>query len=274
MTYYMPLYYTIKAHKIDGINLDIEERVSYTCPLAILQQLNKDFGPNFLLTMSPVASELQPSGYGLGGFSYKTLDSKATATNKPNGKLINWFLPQFYNGWGSAASTSGYQSIIKNGYAASRVVMGILDSPNDGGSGFYNVSTYQNTIKSLRTMYGSSFGGVVGWEYWDAGIKDNYTYPYQWSQTIGTSTSSKRDLSSNVEDDEDSMLVERQVTALTASGDPISHGPSPWPALTNKLVELGTLEIAAVRALNMSNGDLLRAMSILGLGTNLLGKAS
>lgn len=53
-------------------------------------------GPNFIQTMAPVASELQPSGYGLGGFSYKTLDAKATASNKPNGKLINWFNPQFY----------------------------------------------------------------------------------------------------------------------------------------------------------------------------------
>lgn len=63
-TYYKPLYYTLKAHKLDGIDLDIEERVSYTCPLALLRRLNQDFGPNFITTMSPVASELQSGGYG------------------------------------------------------------------------------------------------------------------------------------------------------------------------------------------------------------------
>ncbi|CAK3898187.1 glycoside hydrolase family 18 [Lecanosticta acicola] len=268
MTYYMPLYYTIKYHNIDGLNLDIEEQVVYQCPLALLQQLNKDFGPNFILTMSPVASELQPSGSGLGGFSYKTLDSKATASSKPAGKLINWFNAQFYNGWGDASSTSGYTSIIKNGYAANRVAMGILDSPNDGGSGFYPIATYQKTIKSLRSTYGTSFGDVVGWEYWDAGIKDNDTYPYQWTQTIGTASFNKRDVE---DEEEDAELVERQIPSLTPAGDPTSYGPSPWPALASKLVGAGVLQIAAVRALNISNGDLHGALGVLGLPTNLLG---
>lgn len=57
-----------------------------------------EIGPNFIQTMAPVASELQPSGYGLGGFSYKTLDSEATDSSKANGKLIDWFNVQFYNG--------------------------------------------------------------------------------------------------------------------------------------------------------------------------------
>ncbi|EME43011.1 glycoside hydrolase family 18 protein, partial [Dothistroma septosporum NZE10] len=183
-TYYIPLYQTLKYHKVDGVNLDIEEQVKITCPYALLQRLNKDFGTNFLLTMAPVASELQASGYGLGGFSYKTLDRYATNSSRPNGKLVNWYNVQFYNGWGDASTPNGYQSIIQNGYAASRVSLGVLDNPGDGGSGWFNVTTYQATIKSLRATYGSSFGGVVGWEYWDAGAKDNLTQPYQWAAPI------------------------------------------------------------------------------------------
>lgn len=43
-SYYQPLYYSLKAHNIDGVNLDIEEKVAYTCPLALLKRFNQDFG--------------------------------------------------------------------------------------------------------------------------------------------------------------------------------------------------------------------------------------
>lgn len=135
-----------------GINLDIEERVPYMYPLYLLQRLNRDFDTNFLLTMAPVASELQASGYGLGGFSYKTLDRYATSSLRPNGKLVNWYQPQFYNGWGDASTPNGYMSIVKNGWAASRVSPGVLDDPNDGGSGWFNLTRYQSTIKSPDTI--------------------------------------------------------------------------------------------------------------------------
>lgn len=121
-------------------------------PLYLLQRLNRDFDTNFLLTMAPVASELQASGYGLGGFSYKTLDRYATSSLRPNGKLVNWYQPQFYNGWGDASTPNGYMSIVKNGWAASRVSPGVLDDPNDGGSGWFNLTRYQSTIKSPDTI--------------------------------------------------------------------------------------------------------------------------
>lgn len=76
---------------MDGLDLDIEEQVDVSCPLNLLRRLNQDFGTNFILTMAPVATDLQPSEYGLGGFSYSSLDSQATASGKPNGKLVNWY---------------------------------------------------------------------------------------------------------------------------------------------------------------------------------------
>lgn len=81
-------------HKIEGLDLDIEERTPLSCPLNLLRRLNSDFGPNFILTMAPVASDLTPRQVGLGGFSYRELDSQATASNKPNGKLVNWYNAQ------------------------------------------------------------------------------------------------------------------------------------------------------------------------------------
>jgi hypothetical protein len=169
--YYLPLQKTLKLHKIDGLDLDIEEVVPLACPLALLQRLHADFGREFILTMAPVASDLEPSGRGLGGFSYLHLDAQALSSEKPNGKLIDWFNVQFYNGWGDASSTVGYTSIVNNGFDPSRVAMGILSSPQDGGSGWYPRYTYVATISQLIATY-PNFGGVVSWEYHDSGFGD------------------------------------------------------------------------------------------------------
>lgn len=244
-SYYVPLRNTLKFHNIEGLDLDIEERVPYTCPLNLLRRLHADFGPDFILTMAPVASELQPNPIGLGGFSYKTLDAEANASDRPNGKLVNWYNCQFYNGWGDASRPNGYNSIIANGWAADRVVMGVLDSPNDGGSGWYGIATYQKTIATLKANY-ENFGSVVGWEYWDAGIKDGYKEPWQWVAAIGQSVFAARPGTANRDKDGDS-------------------GPSPWPVLTDQLEALGVEKLLAVRALNISDGSLSGALQVLGL---------
>ncbi|KAK4502288.1 hypothetical protein PRZ48_005713 [Zasmidium cellare] len=245
-SYYVPLKNTLMYHKIQGLDLDIEEQVDVSCPVNLLKRLNQDFGTDFILTMAPVATDLQPNEYGLGGFKYSTMDSQATASGKPNGKLVNWFNAQFYNGWGDSSSPVGYNAIISNGYAADRVVLGVLDSPNDGGSGWYSINTYKSTINTLKSTY-ANFGGDVGWEYWDAGSNDGYSDPWQWVKEIGTAIFG---------------AATGQVNTVSA---PIPYGPSPWPALTSTLEGLGALHIEAVRALNMTNGSLDGALKLLGL---------
>lgn len=244
--YYVPLKNTLKYHKIQGLDLDIEEQVDVSCPVNLLRRLNQDFGNDFILTMAPVASDLQPGEYGLGGFSYSSMDSQATASGKPNGKLVNWFNAQFYNGWGDSSSPVGYNAIISHGYSPDRVVLGVLDNPNDGGSGWYSISTYKKTINTLKADY-SNFGGDVGWEYWDAGGNDGYSDPWQWVKEIGTAIFSSSS---------------GQVNTISS---PIPYGPSPWPVLTQTLTGLGALHIEAVRALNITNGDLDAALKLLGL---------
>ncbi|KAM3425064.1 hypothetical protein BST61_g7031 [Cercospora zeina] len=257
-TYYMPLYWELKYRKMDGIDLDIEEKVNINCPYALLQRLNKDFGPKFLITMSPVASELQPSGYGLGGFSYKTLDYYANNSFKPNGKIVNWFNAQFYNGWGDAGTPNGYNAIVKNGYPADRVVLGTLTSPFNGGSGWKNLTTYQKTIATLKANYGSKFGSVNGWEYWDAGRSDSLNEPYKWVGQIGNSIFGTTN------------TFKRQEAVPQDFNSTITAAKSPWPQLTDRLLELGVLRLATIQALNQTNGDIRKAADLLGLG-NLLG---
>jgi hypothetical protein len=83
-------------------------------PLRLLRHLHQDLGPEFLLTMAPVASALLPSssGVGLHGFDQRSLDAQALEPSRPNGKLVSWYNAHFYNGWGDTSSTEMYELIV------------------------------------------------------------------------------------------------------------------------------------------------------------------
>jgi hypothetical protein len=72
-----------------------------------------DMGENFILTSAPVASAMfRTGGSNVNNVSYFDLDAQAIDTNRPNGKLINWYNIQAYNGWGSASTTFTYDKVI------------------------------------------------------------------------------------------------------------------------------------------------------------------
>jgi chitinase len=104
-TYYGALYDVITQHNLDGLDLDIEEAVDITCALNLLSRLDANFGSKFLLTMAPVASTMIPGGPGLSGFNYVDLDGNATSHTRSNGKLVDWYNVQFYNGSSSAGTS-------------------------------------------------------------------------------------------------------------------------------------------------------------------------
>ncbi|KAK5119567.1 hypothetical protein LTR85_007395 [Meristemomyces frigidus] len=253
-TYYGVLRDTIRAHDIDGMDLDIEESVDMTCALALLQRLNADFGSDFILTMAPVASAMWPDGPGLSGFDYPTLDAQATDASRPNGKLVDWYNAQFYNGWGDASTQTFYDAIITmGGWSPDRVVMGVLDSSGDGGSGFVPIKTLESVILQLRANY-ANFGCAVGWEYWDAGTTDSpaFEYPWQWVQAVSSAVSG------------DQTLPAKNLTS-----SPLPNPAAPFPSLTETLVHLGAEWLWAVWALNVTDGNLLEAEQLLNL-TSLL----
>ncbi|CAK4032940.1 glycoside hydrolase family 18 [Lecanosticta acicola] len=209
--YYTPLRDTLRYHNVDGLDLDIEEQ------------------PASAIALSTRA---------------------ATASGRPNGKLVNWYNAQFYNGWGDASTPIGYNAIIANGYAPDRVVLGVLDNPNDAGSGFYRVGTYKTTIATLRANY-HNFGGDAGWEFWDAGASDGYANPSQWVSDIATAVFGSSS-------DDKSALRNLQAA-------PIPRGPTPWPHLISTLETLGVGFLPAVRALNLTDGNLHQALKVLDL---------
>ncbi|KAK5110466.1 hypothetical protein LTR62_005817 [Meristemomyces frigidus] len=245
--YYSVLRDTIKYHKLDGMDLDIEEAVDVSCALALLQRLDTDFGSDFILTMAPVASALMPAGPGLSGFDYTTLDSQATSSTRPNGKLVTWYNAQFYNGWGDASTQVNYDALITAGnWLPDRIVMGVLDNENDGGSGFVPISTLMATIKQLRVNY-PSFGCAVGWEYWDAGGDDGFAQPWEWVKAVAGSV----------------FGVGIEMPAANLTNSPVPNAPPPFPLLTQTLVDLGATWPWAVWALNVSDGGLAEAEQLL-----------
>ena len=211
--YYLPLVSTLKYHNIDGLDLDIEESVPLACPQNLVTRIRADFGSDFIITMAPVASDLTGKGRSaLGGFSYSSFDASSA------GSLVNWYNGQYYSGFVQGSLESSYQAAINNGYTPSRVVMGVLDSANDG-SGFVKLATVKATIANLKDDY-SSFGGVDGWEYFDAGSSDGLKNPWQWTKQIGTAlfgASAKRDLERR-EREEHFVEVPGSVAALMARG--------------------------------------------------------
>ncbi|KAN0103495.1 glycoside hydrolase family 18 protein [Hyaloscypha variabilis] len=181
--YYTPLLTILKEYNFDGLDIDIEEHVPISVPLRLLNALYRDMGPSFILTMAPLASALSDEDdFNLSGFSYFALEKLALAPNG-NTSLVSWYNAMFYGGF--ARNTEFYRSCVDAGWEASRVVLGVLDCPDDGqANGFLNFTTLESTIGGLRALYGE-FGGVAGWEYHDAGRTDGWREPWEWVKRIG-----------------------------------------------------------------------------------------
>ncbi|KAI9744627.1 MAG: Cyclin-dependent kinase catalytic subunit [Claussenomyces sp. TS43310] len=243
-SYYQPLLNNvIKPYALDGLDLDIESSTNISVPLQLINALYNDMGPDFLITLTPVASALQsPSGGDLSVFSYFDLDSQAVVSGTTT-KLVSWYNAQFYSGFGDPSSPSDYESIINAGWDPSRVVMGVLDSANDG-SGEVAVGTLESTIESLHSEY-STFGGVYGWEYFDAGSSDGDANPWQWVQQIGNA------------------LFNNTSSKMLRTRAPATFPPAPFPSKDLELLEAsGATHFEAVRALNLTSGDVDAAANV------------
>jgi hypothetical protein len=174
-TFYPILQQTLQQYNLNGIDLDIEEDVSLVHAETLIHQLNADFGSQFLITMSPVASALW-GGANLSGFSYQQLYAS------PEGSKIAWFNGQFYSGFATLASTADYQKVVNAGYPPNKVVAGMISNPADG-SGFVPIKTVATTVYELSGQY-PTFGGVAAWEYFNA-LPGNTADPIEWAVYMG-----------------------------------------------------------------------------------------
>ncbi|KAH9876430.1 hypothetical protein J1614_003561 [Plenodomus biglobosus] len=190
--YYTPLSHLIRRYSLSGLDLDIEEVVPLSTPTRLISRLRKDFGPDFLITLAPVATALLPdpnipahlrpprpmlaSGPSpnplhptlphLSGFSYPELECSVY------GKEIAWYNTQFYCGWGNAETTAFYDAIIAAGWNPHRIVLGVVSNPANG-AGHVDIARLRDTCARLRHKYSAplstGFGGVMAWEYFNCG---------------------------------------------------------------------------------------------------------
>ena len=116
----------------------------WACTSASAFSLRHDFGPDFIITLAPVASALRNGGANLSGFNYGELE-------KVQGDNIAFYNAQFYNGFGDMGSARSYETTVKQGsWDPLKVLAGQITSPVNGGQ-FVEFETLNQTIRALRS---------------------------------------------------------------------------------------------------------------------------
>ncbi|KAK6833220.1 Chitinase [Apiospora arundinis] len=169
-----PVYNVIKERGLDGIDLDIEEAMSLGGVIRLIDRIRADFGPDFLITLAPVAAALLDVRRNLSGFDYEALEVM-------RGSQIAWYNTQFYCGWGDASNPIMYEMIVARGWAPEKVVIGLVTDA-ENGAGFVPWELLKANLTLLKFQF-SRFGGVMGWEYFNSspGGKDK---PWEWAQRM------------------------------------------------------------------------------------------
>ena len=182
--FYRPFVNLIKQHGLDGLDIDIEEDTDISVPLRLMNALYRDMGQHFLMTLTPLASALSSkTGQNLSGFSYFDLDFLATVPGSDR-SLVSWYNTMFYGRYPRGAPT--YDTVIEAGWDPERVVMIVLDNSNNGPpNGFKRIEKLQETIGEFVDTF-PRFGGVAGWEYYNAGASDSEDMqPREWVSMVG-----------------------------------------------------------------------------------------
>ncbi|KAL2192945.1 glycoside hydrolase family 18 protein [Corynascus similis CBS 632.67] len=172
---------TVRAHKLDGVDLDVEEPMTLRGIVRLVRRLRADFGPRFVISLAPVATALVGRqerrgrwGNNLSGFDYGVLERAV-------GEEVAFYNAQFYNGFGGMGDTRLFDAIVAEGWEPERIVIGQLTSPEHGG-GFVKHGQFGRTVKALRRRYGE-IGGVVGWEYFNA-VPGGINEPWKWAESM------------------------------------------------------------------------------------------
>ncbi|CAN9140221.1 unnamed protein product [Alternaria alternata] len=283
--YYSPLRDLIRRYSLSGLDLDVEEETTLSTITRLISRLRTDFGPEFVITLAPVATALIPdpnipahlrpprpmlaSGPSpnplhptlphLSGFSYPELECSVY------GKEISWYNTQFYCGWGDAGRTEWYDAIVAAGWKPEKVVLGVVTNPGNG-AGHVNIQKLADNCRRLRQKYGNTgkgFGGVMGWEYFNAGDceedlvhvssleLDNDTVQAGWVKALGRV----------LRTEEENNTGQRPLQGITADQirSMVSNLPTARAAWSDeeigKLVVLGFSRQEAIAALNATDGN-------------------
>ncbi|OJD30326.1 glycoside hydrolase family 18 protein [Diplodia corticola] len=306
--YYTPLRDLIRRRRLDGLDLDVEEAIALPTLLRLLARLRADFGPSFLTTLAPVATALVPD-MRLPPTSYVPSDPATGLPTAPpmtlpqslphlsgfnhfaleagHGALVSWYNAQFYNGWGDARDARLWEAVVAAGWPPQKVVLGVLTNAGNGGSGFVECRVLEDVLRVCRAKFpqhhrlpggagpdARCFGGVMGWEYFNAGSRDGgaegacgrgdyddaprESRPWEWAKRVGRVV--RRALPPAADVDA-GRGVERSAPPAHV---PVAPEPQvPWPEAVEQLVELGFGRQRAVAALNATEGNVEMAAGLL-----------
>ena len=178
---YTPLRDVIRRHGLDGIDLDVEENMSLQGIIRLIDRLKADMGDAFIITLAPVAAALLGIG-NLSGFDYRELE-QARASK------ISWYNTQFYNGWGPAEDPRMYAAMVAQGWSPRRIVYGLLTNPGNGSQGYVSQDKIGPVLATLIEQF-PNFGGVMGWEYYNA-LPGDQQKAWQWAAQMTLSMGMK-----------------------------------------------------------------------------------
>jgi hypothetical protein len=180
----------------------------------LIRHLRTDYGPEFIITLAPVFPALLPrhriaralvhrllnasdyppadpltatvcqarhlhSKRNLSGFNHLALETSAEA------RFVNWYNVQVYCNWGDPTGDA-YDQLVQAGWRPERLVLGVVTNPGNG-AGWHDVATIAQVARRYRQKYGLRFGGIMGWEYFNAGMdRRGAAGPWEWVREVGT----------------------------------------------------------------------------------------
>ncbi|MGW2161217.1 hypothetical protein [Nonomuraea sp. NPDC001699] len=165
-TCYPPLRRLLARRRLDGADLHLTEPVSPSGLARLLDRLRADFGPAFLLTLTPSAGVDHDQVF------------------RERGADLAWLNLPMYGGPRSLADPCDYDAVLAEGQVpAGKLVAGAVTSPDNAGGGYVEVDRLAATVAELLYRH-PGMGGVSGWEYYNA-LPGGTDAPWQWAERIG-----------------------------------------------------------------------------------------